>query len=64
LPGALNLCTWSEDVDFAPGDALLANPELKEVFVKALAEGLCTDELGEILALIIRHTHWGLSASG
>jgi hypothetical protein len=39
LPPALNYCTWHEDTKFSPGDELLANPELKLVFRKALTEG-------------------------
>ena len=39
LPPALNFCSWREDTNFSAAEEVLADPDLKPVFAKALAEG-------------------------
>jgi hypothetical protein len=39
LPKSAPNTEWSEDADFNPGDAIFANPLLKEIYKEAILKG-------------------------
>ena len=45
LPESPAGAEWAEDVTFIPGDAILANPLLKEVYKEAILKGCAFERI-------------------